>query len=158
MNIQDIADFIDLVKNPAKYERVLQNIKDEQGRLNTLIETIGKASELDKLRKDVEVKASTLELDYTKKAEDLDKSYVRKVKKAETLATDLEQKLGEAKQEIEVAIIKQRAADDLANSFAGRDKKLKEQEAQVVVLREQLQASVTEYNEKIEKIRSIGIV
>ena len=27
MNIQDISDFIDLVKNPAKYERVLLNKK-----------------------------------------------------------------------------------------------------------------------------------
>lgn len=158
MNIQDIADFLDLVKNPAKYERVLSNIKAEQDRLNAVIETVGKASELDKLRKEVELKSNTLTIEYNKTIEDLEKSYVRKTKKAESLATDLEQKLGEAKQEIEVAIIKQRAADDLANSFAGRDKKLKEQEAQVVVLREQLQASVTEYNEKIEKIRSIGIV
>ena len=54
MNIQDISDFIDLVKNPAKYERVLQNIKDEQERLNAVIATVGKASELDKLRKEVE--------------------------------------------------------------------------------------------------------
>lgn len=158
MNIQDIADFLDLVKNPAKYERVLSNIKAEQDRLNTVIETVGKASELDKLRKEVETKADTLNNDYAKKVEDLEKSYVRKTKKAESLASDLEQKLAQAAKELEVAVNKQRAAEDLANSFAGRDKKLKEQEAQVVVLREQLQASVTEYNEKIEKIRSIGIV
>lgn len=158
MNIQDIADFLDLVKNPAKYERVLSNIKAEQDRLNAVIETVGKASELDKLRKEVETKADTLNNDYAKKVEDLEKSYVRKTKKAESLASDLEQKLAQAAKELEVAVNKQRAAEDLANSFAGRDKKLKEQEAQVVVLREQLQASVTEYNEKIEKIRSIGIV
>jgi len=30
MNIQDIADFIDLVKNPAKYEKILKNLQDEQ--------------------------------------------------------------------------------------------------------------------------------
>lgn len=158
MNIQDIADFLDLVKNPAKYERVLSNIKAEQDRLNTVIETVGKASELDKLRKEVELKSNTLTIEYNKKIEDLEKSYVRKTKKAESLASDLEQKLAQAAKELEVAVNKQRAAEDLANSFAGRDKKLKEQEAQVVVLREQLQASVTEYNEKIEKIRSIGIV
>ena len=158
MNIQDIADFLDLVKNPAKYERVLSNIKAEQDRLNAVIETVGKASELDKLRKEVELKSNTLTIEYNKKIEDLEKSYVRKTKKAESLASDLEQKLAQAAKELEVAVNKQRAAEDLANSFAGRDKKLKEQEAQVVVLREQLQASVTEYNEKIEKIRSIGIV
>lgn len=155
MNIQDIADFLDLVKNPAKYERVLSNIKAEQDRLNTVIETVGKASELDKLRKEVETKADTLNNDYAKKVEDLEKSYVRKTKKAESLAIELEQKLAQAAKEIEVAINKQRAAEDLANSFAGRDKKLKEQEELVSNLREELKASVSEYNDKLSKLRSV---
>jgi chromosome segregation ATPase len=155
MNIQDIADFLDLVKNPAKYERVLSNIKAEQDRLNTVIETVGKASELDKLRKEVETKADTLNNDYAKKVEDLEKSYVRKTKKAESLASDLEQKLAQAAKELEVAVNKQRAAEDLANSFTGRDKKLKEQEELVANLREELKASVSEYNEKLSKLRSV---
>ena len=155
MNIQDIADFLDLVKNPAKYERVLSNIKAEQDRLNTVIETVGKASELDKLRTEVETKADTLNNDYAKKVEDLEKSYVRKTKKAESLAIELEQKLAQAAKEIEVAINKQCAAEDLANSFTGRDKKLKEQEELVANLREELKASVSEYNEKLSKLRSV---
>lgn len=155
MNIQDIADFLDLVKNPAKYERVLSNIKAEQDRLNAVIETVGKASELDKLRKEVETKADTLNNDYAKKIEDLEKSYVRKTKKAESLASDLEQKLAQAAKELEVAVNKQRAAEDLANSFTGRDKKLKEQEELVANLREELKASVSEYNEKLSKLRSV---
>lgn len=155
MNIQDITDFIDLVKNPAKYEKVLQNIKDEQGRLNAVIETVGKASELDKLRKDVETKAASLELDYTKKTEDLEKAYARKTKKVDTLIVDLETKIQDTQRELEVAYNKQKAADELSNSFAGRDKKLKEQETLVATLREQLKGSVSEYNEKIEKLRSV---
>ncbi len=155
MNIQDIADFLDLVKNPAKYERVLSNIKAEQDRLNAVIETVGKASELDKLRKEVETKADTLNNDYAKKVEDLEKSYVRKTKKAESLASDLEQKLAQAAKELEVAVNKQQAAEDLANSFTGRDKKLKEQEELVANLREELKASVSEYNEKLSKLRSV---
>lgn len=157
MNIQDIADFLDLVKNPAKYERVLSNIKAEQDRLNTVIETVGKASELDKLRKEVETKADTLNNDYAKKVEDLEKSYVRKTKKAESLASDLEQKLAQAAKELEVAVNKQRAAEDLANSFTGRDKKLKEQEELVANLREELKASVSEYNDKLSKLRSVMV-
>lgn len=155
MNIQDIADFLDLVKNPAKYERVLSNIKAEQDRLNAVIETVGKASELDKLRKEVELKSNTLTAEYNKKVEDLEKSYVRKTKKAESLASDLEQKLVQAAKELEVAVNKQRAAEDLANSFAGRDKKLKEQEELVANLREELKASVSEYNDKLSKLRSV---
>lgn len=155
MNIQDIADFLDLVKNPAKYERVLSNIKAEQDRLNAVIETVGKASELDKLRKEVELKSNTLTIEYNKKMEDLEKSYVRKTKKAESLASDLEQKLAQAAKELEVAVNKQRAAEDLANSFTGRDKKLTEQEELVANLREELKASVSEYNEKLSKLRSV---
>ena len=155
MNIQDIADFLDLVKNPAKYERVLSNIKAEQDRLNAVIETVGKASELDKLRKEVELKSNTLTIEHNKKIEDLEKSYVRKTKKAESLASDLEQKLAQAAKELEVAVNKQRAAEDLANSFTGRDKKLKEQEELVANLREELKASVSEYNEKLSKLRSV---
>lgn len=155
MNIQDIADFIDLVKNPAKYERVLQNIKDEQGRLNAVIETVGKASELDKLRKEVETKAILLDSEYAKKLDDLEKSYARKLKKAETLSAELEQKLLDAQRELEVAVTKQRAADELANSFSGRDKKLKEQEELVASLRKELKTSVAEYNEKLDKLRSV---
>ena len=152
MNIQDIADFLDLVKNPAKYERVLSNIKAEQDRLNAVIETVGKASELDKLRKEVELKSNTLTIEHNKKIEDLEKSYVRKTKKAESLASDLEQKLAQAAKELEVVVNKQRAAEDLANSFTGRDKKLKEL---VANLREELKASVSEYNEKLSKLRSV---
>ncbi len=155
MNIQDIADFLDLVKDPAKYERVLSNIKAEQDRLNAVIETVGKASELDKLRKEVELKSNTLTIEYNKKIEDLEKSYVHKTKKAESLASDLEQKLAQAAKELEVAVNKQRAAEDLANSFTGRDKKLKEQEELVANLREELKASVSEYNEKLSKLRSV---
>lgn len=155
MNIQDIADFLDLVKNPAKYERVLSNIKAEQDRLNAVIETVGKASELDKLRKEVELESNTLTIEYNKKIEDLEKSYVHKTKKAESLASDLEQKLAQAAKELEVAVNKQRAAEDLANSFTGRDKKLKEQEELVANLREELKASVSEYNEKLSKLRSV---
>ncbi len=69
--------------------------------------------------------------------------------------SDLEQKLAQAAKELEVAVNKQRAAEDLANSFTGRDKKLKEQEELVANLREELKASVSEYNEKLSKLRSV---
>lgn len=158
MNIQDIADFIDLVKNPDKYEKVLSNIRDEQARLNAVIETVGKASELESLRTEVENKASNLEASYIVKSEALDKSFSNKTKKVEKLQADLESKLLEATQAVNDANLKQQAAENLANSFAGRDKKLREQEEQIANLRIQLQSNVDEYNSKLEKIRSLGIL
>jgi len=158
MNIQDIADFIELVKNPAKYERVLQNIKDEQGRLNAAIETVGKASDLDKLRKDVEVRIETITSDYAKKTDELEKAYAKKEKRIENLCVDLEGKITLAQTQTNAADVRQKAAEDLANSFAGRDKKLKEQEKFVADLQVEVQKQAAEYNEKLEKLRSIGII
>ncbi len=158
MNIQDIADFIELVKNPAKYERVLQNIKDEQGRLNAAIETVGKASDLDKLRKDVEVRIETITSDYVKKTEELEKSYAQKEKRIENLRVTLESKITLAQAQTNAADVRQKAAEDLSNSFAGRDKKLKEQEKFVADLQVEVQKQAAEYNEKLEKLRSIGII
>jgi len=158
MNIQDIADFIELVKNPAKYERVLQNIKDEQGRLNAAIETVGKASDLDKLRKDVEVRIETITSDYAKKTDELEKAYAKKEKRIENLRVDLEGKITIAQAQTNAADVRHRAAEDLANSFAGRDKKLKEQEKFVADLQVEVQKQAAEYNEKLEKLRSIGII
>lgn len=158
MNIQDIADFIELVKNPAKYERVLQNIKDEQGRLNAAIETVGKASELDSLRKEVEVKSANIASEYLKKTEELEKLYAKKEKRIEALRIDLENKIVLAQTQTNTADVRQRAAEDLVNSFAGRDKKLKEQEKFVADLQAEVQKQAAEYNEKLEKLRSIGII
>lgn len=158
MNIQDIADFIELVKNPAKYERVLQNIKDEQGRLNAAIETVGKASELDSLRKEVEVKSANLTSEYLKKTDELEKLYAKKEKRIEALRIDLENKIVLAQTQTNTADVRQRAAEDLVNSFAGRDKKLKEQEKFVADLQVEVQKQAAEYNEKLEKLRSIGII
>lgn len=158
MNIQDIADFIELVKNPAKYERVLQNIKDEQGRLNAAIETVGKASDLDKLRKEVEVRIETITSDYVKKTDELEKAYAKKEKRIENLRIDLEGKITIAQVQTNAADVRQKAAEDLANSFAGRDKKLKEQEKFVADLQVDVQKQAAEYNEKLEKLRSIGII
>lgn len=158
MNIQDVAEFIDLVKNPVKYEKLLQNIKEEQDRLQAVIATVGEASELSKLRTDLEKKKGELEIDYTKKVDALEKSYVSRLKKVEKLQLDLEDKLVQATQATNDANLKQASAEALAASFAGRDKKIKEQEKQVADLRVELQNNVTEYNIKLDKIRSLGII
>ena len=72
MNLQHIADFIDLVKNPVEFEKKLKILKDEQDRLNTAIETIGKATELDSLRKAVERQKVKLEQEYQMKNKEVE--------------------------------------------------------------------------------------
>ena len=50
MNIQDIADFIDLIKNPDKYDKLLKDLVDEQERLKAVIETVGKVEEIESIK------------------------------------------------------------------------------------------------------------
>lgn len=153
MNIQDIADFLDLVKNPSKYEALLQRLQDEQGRLAASIATVGKASELDKLRKEVEKQATFLEETYKERNEKLTQQVENEIKifkaKQENLQATQERS-EKAAQEAQAAT---RAAKELVDSFSGRDKALRAREEQVATQQVNLNALVSEYEEKVAKVR-----
>jgi chromosome segregation ATPase len=155
MNIQDIADFIDLVKNPAKYEKILKNLQDEQARLNAAVETVGKASELDSLRKDVEKQRDKLEAVYTTKLNKLDSEYKVKLDAVEKLQSEVEAKSAEANVALQEANTQTIAAIELTQSCVLREKALSKQEKLVEAMKAELGASVTEYNEKLAKLRSV---
>lgn len=55
MNIQDVADFISLVKDPAKFERHLKQLVDEQDRLKAVIETVGKVEEIESIKTQIKL-------------------------------------------------------------------------------------------------------
>lgn len=50
MNFQDISEFLDLIKNPAKYEKYLTELKDAKDQLQAAAELVGKANEIEKLQ------------------------------------------------------------------------------------------------------------
>lgn len=157
MNIQDIADFIDLVKNPVKYEKVLSNIKDEQDRLNAVIATVGKASELDKLRKEVEKERDQLQVDFVKATAERDAYVTKEVDLLLAKRKEAELTLEKANALIVEANTKTEAAKELANSFAGRDKAVRQAEQSIEIRQKQLDALIAEYNEKITKLRSVMV-
>lgn len=155
MNIQDIADFIDLVKNPAKYERVLKNIQDEQNRLLEVIATVGKASELDKLRKEVIAQKEQNEKELqTKVAEATARLEVQFQVAAETQKVADELK-DQSEKAIANAQIKIDEAKKLGESFEGRDKALRKQEEELTRRQAKLDSQIAEYNEKLAKLRSV---
>jgi len=155
MNIQDIADFIDLVKNPAKYEKILKNLQEEQARLNAAVETVGKASELDSLRKDVEKQREKLESVYTEKLNKLDAEYKSKMDVVEKLQSKIEADIVVSNKALQDANQQTIASEALAKSCVSREKELSKQEKLVESLKAELGASVTEYNEKLAKLRSV---
>ena len=155
MNIQDISDFLDLVKNPDKYATALQTLKEEQERLNEVIATVGKASELDKLRKAVDKQKQSLEADFQNRVVTFEQQCVVTQKSLEKQKQDVaEQKDAAIKAEQEAVAIKTRA-DALASSFAGREKILRKAEEDVAQRAKEVSAMQVEYNEKLAKLRSV---
>ena len=55
MNIQDIADFIDLIKNPDKYDKLLKDLVDEQERLTAVIKTVGDVAEIESIKTQIKL-------------------------------------------------------------------------------------------------------
>lgn len=155
MNIQDISDFLDLVKNPDKYAAALQTLKEEQERLNEVIATVGKASELDKLRKAVDKQKQSLEADFQNRVVTFEQQCVVTQKSLDKQKQDVaEQKDAAIKAEQEAVAIKTRA-EALASSFAGREKVLRKAEEDVAQRAKEVSALQVEYNEKLAKLRSV---
>lgn len=155
MNIQDISDFLDLVKNPDKYATALQTLKEEQERLNEVIATVGKASELDKLRKAVDKQKQSLEADFQNRVVTFEQQCVVTQKSLEKQKQDVaEQKDAAIKAEQEAIAIKTRA-EALASSFAGREKILRKTEEDLAQRAKEVSAMQVEYNEKLAKLRSV---
>ena len=157
MNIQDVADFIDLVKNPTKFEAALKIMKDEQARLTAVIETVGAVAEIEKIRKDTEKRAEKLDVEYAQKVSvfEADKK-VQMDKIAMSNALSVQERSAN-----------KIAAADLKEKEAAYKKKLAEitTREQLLVNLEAIAAEkdatltkmIAEYDEKITKLKSVMV-
>ena len=82
MNLQDISDFLDLIKNPAKYEKYLTELKDAKDQLQAAAELVGKANDIEKLQakaaklvENAEAKAAKIEAEATAAAAKRQEAY-----------------------------------------------------------------------------------
>lgn len=157
MNIQDIADFLDLVKNPDKYQARLDALKEEQGRLNAVIETVGKASELDKLRKELETQRSQLQSDFDKATQERDAQIEREIAVLAKQRAELTDAQRAADSLNLLSNQRLQEAKDLVDSFEGREKILRQSEDGLRVRQEQLDLLISEYTEKVTKLRSVMV-
>ena len=149
--------FLELVADPTKYRTYLEKLEAEQQRLNAVIETVGKASELEALRKDVEKQREKLESVYTTKLDKLDTEYKAKLAAVEKLQTKVEADALVASKVMQEANQQSVASEALAKTFADRERALRKQEALVESMKAELGASVTEYNDKLAKLRSVMV-
>jgi len=149
--------FLDLIADPAKYRVYLERLEAEQKRLNDVVETVGKATELDALRKDVEKQRAKLESEFAKKQVAWETEYATKLAAVEQLKTKVEFDLNSANKALQEATQQSVITAEKESAFVQRERTLRKQEALVESLKAELGASVTEYNEKLAKLRSVMV-
>lgn len=155
MNIQDISDFFDLVKNPSKYEAVLKGLKEEQERLNAVIETVGKASQIDALRKRLDTERALFEKKCADREAELDKKEQETVRQVAAMKDDLKVKsdlASKAKTESDAVCTE---AKQKLKELTLREKEVAAKEKSVAERQEFLAAQIADYEERIAKLKSV---
>lgn len=149
MNIQDIADFIDLVKNPDKYDKLLKDLVDEQERLTAVIKTVGDVAEIESIKTQIKLDEKQAILDreaiLTKIEQDRVKENVATTvlqadlqatrTKYQTLYQDLQEKEAETK---ELNRLAKKREKDLVSKQAELQEKLANVEALKLELEDRL--------------------
>lgn len=155
MNIQDVADFLDLVKNPEKYDRVLKNLVDEQARLKAVIETVGKVSDINTLLKQAQDKEAKLEAAYKVKAEQVEKQAEEDVVTIGKLKAKLQKDLEQSTKAAEDLAVQVKDVATVRADLAKREKALVLKENALADSKITVDNLVAEYNEKVAKLRSV---
>lgn len=149
MNIQDIADFIDLIKNPDKYDKLLKDLVDEQERLIAVIKTVGDVAEIESIKTQIKLDEKQAILDreaiLTKIEQDRVKENVATTvlqadlqatrTKYQTLYQDLQEKEAETK---ELNKLAKKREKDLVSKQAELQEKLTNVEALKLELEDRL--------------------
>lgn len=153
MNFQAIEAFLDLVKDPKKYEKMLDDLKDQHQTVLSAIELTAPAKDIPKLYADAKdaVEKAKVEADRIVKTAGLEAEGIV------AQATDL---MVKAKVEHETAT-QTSAETTLANKEAKRalaevkekQRSLEVAESAVVIQQEQLAASQKEVSEKLTKLQ-----
>ena len=149
MNIQDVAEFIDLVKNPDKYDKLLKDLVDEQERLTAVIKTVGDVAEIESIKTQIKLDEKQAILDreaiLTKIEQDRVKANVATTvlqadlqatrTKYQTLYQDLQEKEAETK---ELNKLAKKREKDLVSKQAELQEKLTNVEALKLELEDRL--------------------
>lgn len=157
MNFSDIAAFIDLVKNPDKYNDALKQLAEREKAVKEMISVAGKAQEIPRLHDLAELKLS--------KAEEEAKDIVVKAK------TAAEKVLVEARLVEQAAIDKKAAADTAFNQAVSAKREADQITADYSVKASQLEKRIEtqlkkevefskqqqELNDKVAKLRTLGL-
>lgn len=154
MNFQDLTEFMDLVKNPTKYDKYLNELKDARDQLTAAAELVGKASDIEKLQKKAvkavevaEAKAAEIEAAATRDSQQrqaaYDKMFEEHRKVVELFNADKQ-----------VVDNKQAAVAELEKSLNERERALRKNLQAYELAAADLTAKTQEVEDKLAKLRA----
>ena len=157
MNIQDVADFLDLVKNPDKYTAMLQGLVDEQKRLNDVAETVVKVSAFDKEKKKFESEKAKMEKQLETAMAEIEETKKSLAEKA----IQMEKTNQAIKEENEIwnkqLSEKLAYADQLTAELKKKEKELARQALNLTASIQSNEEVRLQLEEKLAAIRSLGV-
>ena len=157
MNIQDVADFISLVKDPAKFESYLTQLVEEQNRLKAVIETVGQVEEIEAIKIAIKKQALIAEqqqADLLAKIQQdrLKESTAATVALAETKAT--QEKYRILLQELQANEKETKALNTQAKK---REKDLENKQTELQETLAATEKVKLEYEERLTKLKSVMV-
>ncbi len=155
MNLQAISDFLDIVQNPDKYQKALDTLKKEQEKLDTLIATVGKVSEINKIKeqikKTLDEAEKTLEEARVTSTETITKAGETYKKRLDAVT----KREAEVQEQVQKALGLNEETKNIQETFTAQRKELDRREG-IVLEREQKAVTLEqELNERLEKLRQV---
>lgn len=155
MNFNDVSAFLDLVKDPAKYNKYIAEMKVEQDRLTYLIEQKAKLDSVDGFVQSAEKAMNVAKAKADKLLADTEKA----IEKRQAVYDDMMEKATKKQQAADTSLSlvneKLANAEKALSETKAREAGLAKAEAAITSRTESLTTLIAEYEEKVAKLRSV---
>lgn len=155
MNFQDISEFLDLIKNPAKYEKYLTELKDAKDQLQAAAELVGKANEIEKLQTKVTKLVEKAEAKTANIQAEAEAAAAKRQEAYDKLFAELAQKeaaFTKVKQETDSKFAQ---AQDLVKEYNEKSRQLRADQKAYDVAAADLAKKTEEVEDKLAKLRAL---
>jgi len=155
MNFNDVSAFLDLVKDPAKYNKYIAEMKVEQDRLTYLIEQKTKLDSVDGFVQSAEKSMNIAKAKAEKIVADAEKEIEKRQAVYDKMMAEATKKQQAADTSLGLVNEKLASAQAALSEAKSREAGLAKAEAAITSRTESLNTLIAEYEEKVAKLRAV---
>lgn len=155
MNFNDISAFLDLVKDPVKYEAQLQTLKEEQDRLTAIVADVTKVNSVAGYVQAAEKALNIAKAKAEKIVTDAEKEIEKRQAVYDKMMADATKKQQAADTSLGLVNEKLATSQAALSEVKAREVGLAKAEAAITSRTETLNTLIAEYEEKVAKLRSV---